>query len=209
MLKDADYHVHLKGIDIGYGGKRYSAAATIMSQEQPQRPQTSDESTEQEPNKYGASKPLTSKEAAIMKTTENHALGKTQKSAPGVTIGEALEASAMTRAGNKAVDMSDAAAIQAAEMRATKKSETEAGGVGAIAQSAATKNSRASPFMEKTTLSDVVSNARERLSSDKTVTKEDAEGVIGAEIRNKKDMITTPGGVAASVAASATLNQNK
>ncbi|OIV91335.1 hypothetical protein TanjilG_01953 [Lupinus angustifolius] len=161
-----------------------------MSQEQPQRPQTSDET-----------KPLTSKEAAKMKTS--------QKSGPGVTIGEALEASAMTRAGDKAVDMSDAAAIQAAEMRATKKSETEAGGVAAIAQSAATRNSRALPYMEKTTLSDVVSDAREKLPSDKTVTKEDAEGVIGAEIRNKKDMITTPGGVAATVTAAATLNQNK
>ncbi|KAE9618428.1 hypothetical protein Lal_00047715 [Lupinus albus] len=186
-----------------------------MSQEQPHRPEPNDQSTQHESNKYDnvsnelGSRSLTSKEAAMMKTTENHALGTTQKSGPGVTIGEALEATAMTRAGDKAVDMSDAAAIQAAEMRATKKNESEAGGVGAIAQSAATKNSRALPYMEKTTLSDVVSDAREKLASDKMVTKEDAEGVIGAEIRNKKDMITTPGGVAASVAAAATLNQNK
>ncbi|OIW12661.1 hypothetical protein TanjilG_24594 [Lupinus angustifolius] len=126
-----------------------------------------------------------------------------------VTIGEALEASALTSAGDKPLDMSDAAAIQAAEMRATGKNETEAGGLGAIAQSAATKNTRILPFTEKTTLSDVLTDAREKLASDKAVTKEDAEGVIGAEIRNKPNMRTTPGGVAASVAAAATLNQNK
>lgn len=51
-------------------------------------------------------------------------------------------------------------------------------------------------------------DAREKLPADKAVTREDAEGVIGAEIRNKPDMRTTPGGVAASMAAAATLNQN-
>ncbi|KAK7270278.1 hypothetical protein RIF29_23303 [Crotalaria pallida] len=126
-----------------------------------------------------------------------------------VSIGEALEASALTRAGDKPVEMSDAAAIQAAEMRATGKNEIEGGGLGAIAQSAATKNSRTLPFMEKTTLSDVLTDARGKLASDKAVTKEDAEGVIGAEIRNTPDMRTTPGGVAASMAAAARLNQNK
>lgn len=47
-----------------------------------------------------------------------------------------------------------------------------------------------------------------KLQADKVVTREDAEGVIGAELRNKLDMKTTPGGVAASMAAAATLNQN-
>ncbi|XP_061359084.1 late embryogenesis abundant protein D-34-like [Gastrolobium bilobum] len=123
-----------------------------------------------------------------------------------ITIGEALEASAVTRAGNKPVDQSDAAAIQAAEMRATGNNELEPGGLGATAQSAATRNTRT---LQKTTLSDVLSDAREKLPADKAVTREDAEGVIGAELRNKLDMRTTPGGVAASVAAAATLNQNK
>lgn len=50
--------------------------------------------------------------------------------------------------------------------------------------------------------------AREKLPEDKAVTREDAEGVIGAELRNKPNMRTTPGGVAASLAAAATLNQN-
>ncbi|CAK8571928.1 unnamed protein product [Lathyrus sativus] len=126
-----------------------------------------------------------------------------------ITIGEALEASALTGAGDKPLDQSDAAAIQAAEMRATGKNQTEPGGLGAIAQSAATRNTRTMPDLQKTTLADVVSVAREKLGADKAVTREDAEGVIGAELRNKADMRTTPGGVAASMAAAATLNQNK
>lgn len=54
----------------------------------------------------------------------------------------------------------------------------------------------------------MVQDARVKLARDKAVTREDAEGVIGAELRNKLDMTTTPGGVAASMAAAATLNQN-
>lgn len=52
-------------------------------------------------------------------------------------------------------------------------------------------------------------DAREKLPGDRAVTREDAEGVIGAEIRNKTDKRTTAGGVAASMAAAATLNQNR
>nr|KYP43330.1 hypothetical protein KK1_035233 [Cajanus cajan] len=125
-----------------------------------------------------------------------------------VTIGEALEASALTEAGDKAVEESDAAAIQAAEMRATGRNETEAGGLGAAAQSAATWNTRSVGQTQKTTLSDVLTDAKEKLPVDKAVTREDAEAVIGAELRNKLDMRTTPGGVAASMATAATLNQN-
>ncbi|CAJ1969321.1 unnamed protein product [Sphenostylis stenocarpa] len=125
-----------------------------------------------------------------------------------ITIGEALEASGVAGAGDKPVDESDAAAIQAAEMRATGKNETEAGGLGARAQSAATRNTRTVPDSQKTTLSDVLADAREKLPADKAVTREDAEGVIGAELRNKLDMRTTPGGVAASMAVAATINQN-
>ncbi|GAU47877.1 hypothetical protein TSUD_404490 [Trifolium subterraneum] len=126
-----------------------------------------------------------------------------------ITIGEALEASGLTPAGDKPLNQSDAAAIQAAEMRATGKNHTEPGGLGAIAQSAATKNTRTLPALQKTTLADVVSGAREKLGADKAVTREDAEGVIGAELRNKPDMTTMPGGVAETVAAAATLNQNR
>ncbi|KAE8009743.1 hypothetical protein FH972_006162 [Carpinus fangiana] len=125
-----------------------------------------------------------------------------------VTIGEALEASALS-AGDKTVDQSDAAAIQAAEVRATRTNEVIPGGVASMAQSAADVNPRIMLDQAKTRLSDVLSDASGRLPTDKEVTREDAEGVIGAEIRNKRDMSTTPGGVAAAIAAAATLNQNK
>lgn len=47
------------------------------------------------------------------------------------------------------------------------------------------------------------------MTSDKAVTREDAEGVIAAEIRNRVELATHPGGVAASMAAAARLNQEK
>lgn len=73
-----------------------------------------------------------------------------------ITVGEALEASALSEAGDKPVDQSDAAAIQAAEMRATGRNETTPGGVAAAAQSAATRNARTLPYEQRTTLSDVL-----------------------------------------------------
>ena len=74
-----------------------------------------------------------------------------------ITIGEALEATAISPAGDKPVELSDAAAIQAAEVRATGLNEVMPGGVGAEAQSAATRNNaRNLPFQEKTSLSDVL-----------------------------------------------------
>lgn len=72
-----------------------------------------------------------------------------------ITIGEALEAAVLT-AGNKPVEWSDAAAIQAAEVRATGKTNIMPGGVAASAQSAATLNARANSEDDKTTLADVL-----------------------------------------------------
>ncbi|KAK6940796.1 Late embryogenesis abundant protein, SMP subgroup domain [Dillenia turbinata] len=125
----------------------------------------------------------------------------------GITIGEALEATTMS-AGDKPIDQSDAAAIQAAEVRATGVNVITTGGVAAQAQSAAVANAHTMRDKDKTTLSDVLSDATAKLPADKAATREDAENVIGAEIRNKPDLTTHPGGVAASVAAAARLNQN-
>lgn len=52
-------------------------------------------------------------------------------------------------------------------------------------------------------------DATTKLTSDKAVTVEDAEGVIYAEIRNSEDLVTHVGGVAAAVAAAARFNQEK
>ncbi|GKV07352.1 hypothetical protein SLEP1_g19145 [Rubroshorea leprosula] len=125
-----------------------------------------------------------------------------------ITIGEALEATALT-AGNKPVEWSDAAAIQAAEVRATGRTSIMPGGIAARAQSAATLNARTSRVEEKIKLADILTNATVRLPADKPVTRKDAEGVTGAEMRNDPNLTTHPAGVAASVAAAARLNQIK
>lgn len=72
-----------------------------------------------------------------------------------ITIGEALEATVLT-AGDRPVDYSDAAAIQAAEVRATGRTNIIPGGVAAAAQSAATRNARATRDEDKTKLAEVL-----------------------------------------------------
>lgn len=128
--------------------------------------------------------------------------------ADAVTIGEALEATALS-AGDKPVDQSDAAAIQAAEVRATGLGHLVPGGVGAEAQSAAVYNMQTVREEEKATLGDVLTDATEKLAGDRPATREDAQGVIYAEIKNKEDLAATPGGVGATVAAAARLNLQK
>lgn len=71
------------------------------------------------------------------------------------TVGEALEATALS-AGDKAVDQSDAAAICAAEARASATNEIKPGGIGSRAQSAATENERTTFFGDKITISNVL-----------------------------------------------------
>ncbi|CAN1285374.1 Late embryogenesis abundant protein 32 [Linum perenne] len=142
----------------------------MSEQQQPQRP-----------IKYGdlfevqgelAEKAVAPRDAAMMQTAENTLTGHTQKGGAAavmqsaavtlqggggdVTIGEALEAAVLT-AGKKPVERSDAAAIQAAEVRATRRTTIVPGGIAAAAQSAATHNARATSDEEKTTLADVLS----------------------------------------------------
>ncbi|XP_040377745.1 late embryogenesis abundant protein D-34 [Oryza brachyantha] len=128
-----------------------------------------------------------------------------------VTIGRALEAAAAaTAAAGKPVDQSDAAAVVAAEMRATGSGVTVPGGVGSAAQAAADHNAaHAARDEDKIKLRDVLTDARERLLADKAATKLDAEGVALAEARNKPDMAITPDGVADAVTAAARLNQER
>ncbi|GMN48820.1 hypothetical protein TIFTF001_017994 [Ficus carica] len=73
-------------------------------------------------------------------------------------------------------------------MRATGINLTYPGGIGATAQSAASFNTRPIADECKTTISD---DATRKLPADKAVTREDAQGVTGAEVRNKPDMSTT------------------
>ncbi|EXC47602.1 hypothetical protein L484_001468 [Morus notabilis] len=102
-------------------------------------------------------------------------------------------------AGQKPVERSNAAAIQAAEVRATGRINIVPGGVGAAAQSAATHNAQTTRKEDKT--------KTPRCSCNRPATRRDAEGVIGAEMRNDKFLTTHPTGVAASVAVAARLNE--
>nr|GMD72569.1 late embryogenesis abundant protein D-34-like [Ipomoea batatas] len=124
----------------------------------------------------------------------------------GITIGQALEASAHAL-GSKAVDRSDAAAIQAAEVRATGTNVITPGGVAATAQSAAAYNEGLIRDQDKVKLGNVLADATQKLPADKIATREDAEGVASAQQRNNINMSSPPGGVAASVAAAARLNE--
>uniref|UniRef100_A0ACD5TUJ4 Uncharacterized protein n=1 Tax=Avena sativa TaxID=4498 RepID=A0ACD5TUJ4_AVESA len=123
-----------------------------------------------------------------------------------VTIGEALEAAGYA-AGTRPVERSDAAAIQAAEVRATGLDGNIPGGLAAQAQSAADANAWAARGDYKATLGDVLSDATAKLAADKEVETEDAARVAFAETRNKQDVTARPGGVAASMAAAARLNK--
>ncbi|KAJ0249022.1 Late embryogenesis abundant protein 32 [Hirschfeldia incana] len=122
-----------------------------------------------------------------------------------ITIGQALEATAQT-AGKKPVDQSDAAAIQAAEVRASSNNVIAPGGVAASAQSAADYNAAIEFDENKIKLVDVLAGAAGKLQEDKAVTKQDAEGVVSAELRNNPNLATYPGGVADSLTAAARLN---
>uniref|UniRef100_A0ACD5WWK1 Uncharacterized protein n=1 Tax=Avena sativa TaxID=4498 RepID=A0ACD5WWK1_AVESA len=123
-----------------------------------------------------------------------------------VTIGEALEAAGYA-AGTRPVERSDAAAIQAAEVRATGLDGNIPGGLAAQAQSAADANAWAARDEDKATLGDILSDATAKLGADKEVESEDAARVAFAEARNKQDVTARPGGVAASMAAAARLNK--
>ncbi|KAE8660658.1 Late embryoproteinsis abundant protein D-34 [Hibiscus syriacus] len=64
-----------------------------------------------------------------------------------------------------------------------------------IAQAAATFNDRQACDHNMITISDVLSDATQKLPLDKAVTAEDAAAVKGVEEREKPDMVATPGGV--------------
>ncbi|XWS46840.1 hypothetical protein CRYUN_Cryun14cG0102800 [Craigia yunnanensis] len=120
----------------------------------------------------------------------------------GISIGEALEATAIS-VGDKPVDQGDATAIRAAETRAVGRNVSQPSSLGVTAQAVATFNARVAYDYNKITIADVLSDATLMLPRDKAVTREDADWVVAAELRNNPDMTTTPGGVGAAMAAAA------
>ncbi|KAL3626292.1 hypothetical protein CASFOL_029841 [Castilleja foliolosa] len=135
-----------------------------------------------------------------------------QMKAPGqgqaaLTIGQALEALAQM-VGDKPIDYSDAAAIMAAECRATGCNLVSPGGLATIAQSAASFNAGLTGEEGKVKLADVLTGARSKLPVDKAATREDAEDIMAAELRSDpKLQVMNPGGVAAAVAQAVRMNE--
>ncbi|CAN1246718.1 Late embryogenesis abundant protein 32 [Linum grandiflorum] len=119
-----------------------------------------------------AGKPVAPGDAAALQAAEARVLGRTPRSGPGavmgsaatvnyhaedgITVGEALEAAALS-VGEKPVDQADAAAIQAAEVRAIQSNRIPPGGIAAMAQSAANQNARTMGDENKTTVGDILS----------------------------------------------------
>ncbi|RWW58321.1 hypothetical protein BHE74_00034815 [Ensete ventricosum] len=97
---------------------------------------------------------------------------------------------------------------KAAEATATGENAVTPGGVAASAQAAAAANALKDRDEEKIKLGEVVGvDASVWMAMDKEATKEDAERVVAAEMRNNPQLRAHPGGVGASVVAAARLNQ--
>ena len=126
-----------------------------------------------------------------------------------VTLGEALQAAAQTSAGGRPVGPADAAAVQAAEMRATGRGGNVTGGVAAAAQRAAEANA-AARGAKTVTLRDVAGDAAEALPANKVATRQDAEKVAAAAARNAgKAGAGSGAGVVEAVTAAADMNEER
>ncbi|CAN6252105.1 unnamed protein product [Urochloa humidicola] len=131
-----------------------------------------------------------------------------------VTVGEALQAAASDRP----VSPADAAAVQAAEMRATGLGGNLPGGVAATTQRAAEANmARQEGGGNKAAavrIGDVVSDAAAALPANKVATREDAVKVAAAAARNEGKRAGGGGGgkgagVVEAVAAAADMNEGR
>ncbi|XP_010552068.1 PREDICTED: late embryogenesis abundant protein 31 [Tarenaya hassleriana] len=136
-------------------------------------------------------------------------VGQYVEAKPGVTAPEAVEAGLQS-----AITIGEA--LEAAvhrererddQIRATGSNTIVHGGLAATAQSAATHNLTVARDEDKIKLGEVLTGATWKLPVDKEATREDAEGVVSAELRNSPNLSTHPGGVAASITAAARLNE--
>lgn len=69
-------------------------------------------------------------------------------------------------------------------------------------------NIEAKSLLKNWWLDSTFQDATMRLPADKVVTKQDAEGVMSAELRNNARLTAHPGGVAESITEAARLNEN-
>ncbi|KAJ1279727.1 hypothetical protein BS78_04G177400 [Paspalum vaginatum] len=144
--------------------------------------------------------------------------GEVAEATDAITIGEALQAAAQTSAGDRPVGLADAAAVQAAEARATGLGGNVPGGVAAAAQQAAEANMKQPQAAEggceaRLSLRDAVGDdAAAALPANKVATREDAERVAAAAARNAGEGAGAAGkgsGVLEVVAAAADMNEGR
>jgi hypothetical protein len=129
-----------------------------------------------------------------------------EEDAGKVTIGEAMEAAALS-AGERPVEEADAAAIRAAETRAQGADRVMPGGLADQAWAAASANNWAERDEDKITIGDVLSDATTKLADDKPAEHEDAARVVQAETYSDARARTKAGGVGAALTTAARLNQ--
>ena len=129
-----------------------------------------------------------------------------EEDASKVTIGEAMEAAALS-AGDRPLEEADAAAIRAAETQAQGADEVMPGGLADQAWAAASANAWAERDEDKITVGDVLSDATTKLADDKPAEREDAARVVQAETYSDAGARTKAGGVGAAVTTAARLNQ--
>lgn len=124
------------------------------------------------------------------------------------TLTEALKAAAIN-VGDKPVETTDLAAIKEVEARATGgDTENIADGVATVAKQAVARNEKVDKKDDKTNLRDVIAEIDMKVKRDRTVTSEDAEAVVQAELTHSPFNNITPRGVAESVTAAYKLNRN-
>ncbi|CAA7051656.1 unnamed protein product [Microthlaspi erraticum] len=124
------------------------------------------------------------------------------------TLTEALKAAAIN-VGHKPVETTDLAAIKEVEARATGGEIEGGGSVTAVASEAVARNKRMGKGNEKkTNLRDVIAEIDVRVKKDRSVTSEDAEAVVQAELNHSPLNHVIPGGIAESVTAACKLNRS-
>lgn len=106
------------------------------------------------------------------------------------------------------METTDLAAIKEVEARATGGEIEGCESVTAVASEAVARNKRMGKGNEKTNLRDVIAEIDVRVKKDRSVTSEDAEAVVQAELNHSPLNHVIPGGVAESVTAACKLNRS-
>ncbi|CAG7880172.1 unnamed protein product [Brassica rapa] len=124
------------------------------------------------------------------------------------TLTEALKAAAIN-VGHKPVETTDLAAIKELEARATGGKIESGDSVTSMANEAVARNKKIGKEDDKKIrLRDIVAEIDVKVTRDRSVTSEDAEAVVQAELNHSPYNHVIPGGVAESVAAAYKLNRS-